>query len=210
MKHIYFVRHGSTPGNESKLYKVETEPLSENGIKQAEFVAKRFQTIPIDTIVSSEMTRAAQTAEVIAKELGKEIIYTKLFQEIMRPSIVRNRSQKDPDVEAIMKAIADNAHDAAWRHSDEENFHDLRDRATQCIEYLKTVVGENILVVTHGYMLRMIAAVMLFGNDLTVPMFKRLNHFLVTKNTGITYMTEDSGVFRVQTWNDHAHLGEIK
>jgi broad specificity phosphatase PhoE len=48
MKTTYFVRHGSTDGNETGAYQLHTIPLSEKGLAQVVFVAERFKNIPVD------------------------------------------------------------------------------------------------------------------------------------------------------------------
>jgi broad specificity phosphatase PhoE len=101
MKTIYFVRHGSTDGNETGAYQLHTIPLSEKGLAQAAFVAERFKTIPIDVIISSDMTRAAQTADCIAQAVGRMVVHSEWFHEILRPSTARGKLKADPEVMKI-------------------------------------------------------------------------------------------------------------
>ncbi len=210
MKKIYFVRHGVTEGNESDQYQPADISLSEKGLKQADFVAKRFKTIPIDIIVASDMKRASQTAEAISKETGVKIVYSELFREIARPSVVRGTFKGHPETDKIMKEVRGRFIDKNWRHSDEENYHDLKARAQKCLKYLESLKEENIVVATHGFLLRMIASVMSFGDKLPPELYMTFDHFLITKNTGITLVEEVDGKYFLLTWNDHAHLGEVK
>jgi broad specificity phosphatase PhoE len=210
MKKVYFVRHGITEGNETGAYQLATISLSKTGLRQAEFVAKRFKTIQVDIIVASDMTRASQTAEAIGKELGKPVNHSELFREISRPSVVRGKTKEDPEVSKIMEEVKARFHDETWHYSDEENFHDLKARAERCLEYIKSLKEENVLVVTHGFILRMMTAVMALGSKLTPEIYKKLDHFFITKNTGITLVEEENGKYFLLTWNDHAHLGEVK
>ena len=101
MKTIYFVRHGSTDGNETDAYQLHTLPLSEKGVAQAAFVAERFKTIPVDVIISSDMTRAAQTADRIARAVGRTVVHSEFFHEILRPSAVRGQLKANPEVMSI-------------------------------------------------------------------------------------------------------------
>ena len=206
LKKIYFVRHGITEGNESGAYQLETIPLSKNGLKQAESVATRFKSIQIDTIVASNMNRASQTAETIGKELKLPVHHSVLFREISRPVFVRGKTKEDPEVAKIMKEVVAKFHDKTWHHSDEENFYDLKAIAEKCLEYITSLEEENILVVTHGFILRMMTAVMALGDALTPEIYKKLDHFFITKNTGITLVEENNGKYFLLTWNDHTHL----
>lgn len=63
---VYVARHGETNLNkEKRLQGRNGEPLNENGIKQAEQLAKKLENIKFDMVISSPQTRAIQTAEII-------------------------------------------------------------------------------------------------------------------------------------------------
>lgn len=73
---IYLVRHGQSATRQAGLTEQEIQtPLSENGLKQAEFVAGRLSGLGIDLVYSSPYLRAKDTAEVIARKIGKPIEY---------------------------------------------------------------------------------------------------------------------------------------
>ena len=67
---------------------------------------------------------------------------------------------------------------------------------------------ENVLVVTHGYIMILIALLMVYGDDLTDSIFNPFIKFAHTTNTGITMMEYDKEKWRLLTWNDYSHLGE--
>ena len=207
MKTIYFVRHASTDGNETGAYQLHTTPLSEKGLAQAAFVAERFKSIPIDVIISSDMTRAAQTAAYIARAVGGNVVHSEFFQEILRPSVVRGKLRVDPEVMQITEHLRRYFADDTQRHSDEENFFDIKRRAVTGLDFLAKRPEENILVVTHGMILRMLMAVMIDGEHTTPEFFLKLAGFLHPSNTGITKCLWQDGSWRLVVWNDHAHLG---
>lgn len=208
MKKIYFVRHGATGGNEKNEFQHGDISLSDMGFKQADYVSERFKTIPVEVIIASDMTRAAQTADAIAKKLNKEVIHTKLFQEFLKPTYVRGKSKEDPEVVKIMTAVKENFDNPDYHHSDEENFFDLKNRAVKCLEYLQSLKEENILVVTHGQILNMLMGVMSLGDTMTPKQFRLLQKFFIAKNTGITMVEENKGKYFLLTWNDYTHLGD--
>src|SRR5499426_3334137 len=70
MKTVYFVRHGSTEGNETRAYQYVNTPLSELGRRQAACAAHRFERIPVDLVITSDMERAAETGRCIAERNG--------------------------------------------------------------------------------------------------------------------------------------------
>ena len=89
MKTVYFVRHGSTEGNEQGAYQHGHTPLSELGRRQAACVARRFERIPVDIVIASDMERAAQTGRCIAASNRLPMVCDPLFQEILRPALLR-------------------------------------------------------------------------------------------------------------------------
>ncbi len=209
---IYFVRHGSTEGNAANQFQLPTIELSEKGKQEAEFMAKRFEKIPVDILFASPMKRALQTAQAIGRRTGHPVIENALFEEIKRPSDVRGKSKEDPDVKKIMQDVKKHFTDPNWHHSDEENYFEVKERATKVLEFLSSRTEEKILVVTHGEILRMILGLVVFGETLTPEMFDHVKRAFIPFNTGITKIQYDPTIgysesgWYVQAWNDHAHL----
>jgi broad specificity phosphatase PhoE len=207
MKTTYFVRHGSTDGNETGAYQLHTIPLSEKGLAQAMFVAERFKNIPVDVIISSDMARAAQTADIIARVVGRSVVHSEFFHEILRPSAIRGKLKADPEVSKITEHLIRYFADDTQRHSDEENLFDIRRRAVAGLDFIAKRPEQNILVVTHGTILNMLIAVMIDGAHTSPEFFLKLERFLHPSNTGITKCLWRDGSWRLVVWNDHAHLG---
>lgn len=206
---LFFVRHGESTYNAKRMHQHGQVPLSETGMKQARFVAKRFRTLPIEVIISSTYTRARQTAEVIAEETQREIEETPLLQELKRPSEIENLFYDDSKAVAIRKLLKDHEHDPLWHYADEENFFDLRNRATAFLSFLEKRKENNIAVVTHEHVIRTITGVMAFGDTFTQDISEYLEKTFTLTNTGITLCEKSrEGRWHILTWNDFAHLGE--
>ena len=126
MKTVYFVRHGSTEGNETRAYQHVHTPLSELGRRQAACVARRFARIPVDLVIASAMARAAETGRCIAERNGWPMVVDPRFQEMLRPATVRGQGRDAPEVLEVMRFLAEHWTDARVKHSDEENFFDLK------------------------------------------------------------------------------------
>jgi uncharacterized phosphatase len=79
---IYFVRHGETAANREGRIQGQSldEPLTEAGVRQVESI---LPLLPgdFDLLFSSPLKRAKQSAEIIAKHTGKEIIFCKEIME---------------------------------------------------------------------------------------------------------------------------------
>jgi broad specificity phosphatase PhoE len=206
MKTVYFVRHGSTEGNEQQAYQYLNTPLSELGRRQAEFVAHRFERIPVDLVITSDMERAAETGRCIAERNGFPIVVNPLFREILRPAMVRGKGRDTPEVLEIMRFLEENWTNARIKHSDEENFFDLRTRALNALEYLAACPEGKVLIVTHGTFLCMMMCCMMAGEEVSPELFYRVHHFLVLKNTALSVCEYDGGKWHLVIWNDYAHL----
>ena len=63
---FYFLRHGQTPRNALRIFQAPDEPLSALGVEQAHSAASLLAREPLAAIVSSDMTRAMQTAGIVA------------------------------------------------------------------------------------------------------------------------------------------------
>ncbi len=208
MKKIHFVRHGRTSGNEIGLWQTFDQTLSDFGREQAKKVSKKLKNIKADTIITSDMDRALETATIINMEIGLEVIPTKLLHEIHRPSVVRGKLKTDPDTVLVMDEVKKHWVDGSWKHSDEENFFDLKNRVESALRHITDLPGEVVVAVTHEFVLRMIFAVTLFGEKLTPELFGSIVKFLLVENTGVSTFIYDKGSWKLLSWNDHSHLSD--
>ena len=78
---IILIRHGETDLNRARVLQPPQTPLSALGQQQATLVAKRLREKNIDCLLSSDMTRAAQTAAAIARELQLPVEYSTTLHE---------------------------------------------------------------------------------------------------------------------------------
>lgn len=69
-EHFYFLRHGQTNCNASRIFQSADEPLSILGLEQAAQAAALLAGEPIRSIVCSDMNRAFVTASTVAAPLG--------------------------------------------------------------------------------------------------------------------------------------------
>jgi 2,3-bisphosphoglycerate-dependent phosphoglycerate mutase len=207
MKTVYFVRHGSTEGNEQGAYQHLHTPLSALGRRQAVFVARRFERIPVDIVIASDMERAAATGRCIAERNRLPLVVDPLFREILRPAIIRGQGRNTPEALEVMRFLAEHWTNAGVKHSDEENFFDLKTRALRALDHLVERPERTVLVVTHGTFVCMLICCMMAGEEVSPHLFDHIHHFLVLKNTALSVCEYDQGKWQLVIWNDHAHLG---
>jgi broad specificity phosphatase PhoE len=75
MTNIYLVRHGQTAWNKEEIFRGRTDvPLNEMGLREASLAAEYFRGTEIQTIYSSPLSRAWQTAGKIAEVVRREVV----------------------------------------------------------------------------------------------------------------------------------------
>lgn len=212
IKRVYFVRHGESHGNVTNLHGDHSHALTPRGQQQAEFIASRCEKLKVEALLSSDMVRAQETAQAIARRLKLPIETSEFFHEALAPTVLRNKPRTDPQSLEMDTAIRTNFGVSGFRLSDEENFEDLKARALHALGLLAKRPEENILVVTHGFFLRIVVACAIFGPDLNA---RECLHFIRTlhmENTGLTILGYDPEQrvtpWWLWVWNDHAHLAD--
>ena len=82
---IYFIRHGETVLTPQRKFSgtgsLDPE-LMEDGLKQAELVAREATKLGAEILIASPLKRTRQTAEAIAKSTGLEIIFDEAWFEL--------------------------------------------------------------------------------------------------------------------------------
>lgn len=213
LKRIYFIRHAETEDNTTGRSQVPEAPLSEKGRKQAEFIAERFLSIPVDAILSSPHERTKETSEIISKKIKKTVLYNQLFQELRRPSEIVGISFDSPEYHRVINEIEKHELDPNFRYSDEETLFELEARARQALDVLIKQPGTDSILVAHTVFLKMIFAVMMtLDSKSSVVLFRELRYFIEIQHTDISiveYGEESRGGlrWRLRVLNDRAHLG---
>lgn len=206
-KRIYFVRHAESHMNaQGLLHQYEEGPLSDYGIEQAQALAKRFQNVPVDLIVSSPYERAKATSALIMDVVQSPVEYSELLREFGGPKEIEGKAKTDPEVIKINKLMSENRNDPHWRYSDEETAHELIARATRALEMLEGLDASAVICVTHGLFLRILVGVMMFGENLDRDYLLKFMRFISISNTGVTVCEHQEERWKLLTLNDMAHL----
>ncbi|MEG6522394.1 alpha-ribazole phosphatase [Desulfotomaculum sp. 1211_IL3151] len=198
---LYLVRHGETEWNAGGRFQGHSDvPLSNFGRQQAERLALSLKQTKIDAFYSSDLSRAMETAQIIVKEHGTQVNYLPDLREInfgVWEGLTYDQiSQNYGNLSVQWRS---NPLDTQIPHG--EKLQDLAERCQRAInEIINQHAGENVLVASHGGVIRVIVANAL-GFD--------LNHFwkLRLDNVSLTvleYYGQQKAI--LELFNDTCHL----
>ena len=142
---FYFVRHGESEGNAARVFTGQTDsPLTARGRRQAATVAEELAKVKFDRIVSSDLSRTRDTAQVIAKPHGLPVEIVPELREID----VGERTGTSFDETRGLPNWSDDGF-VSWPGG--ETLEQVLARTLGAIERLtRESPGKTILVVGHG------------------------------------------------------------
>ena len=170
-------------------------PLSPAGREQVGRLAERLSAAPPARIIASDILRARESAEIISGRLALPFETEALLREV---DVGRAKGVSYVEAAGCWPEVFDPSGEAQFPGG--ESFAEVADRAAR---YLRSAVfGDSgtVLVVTHGGVIRGVAA-RLLGLPLTA-----VAGFLID-NASLTIFQADDGAVQLVTWNDTAHLG---
>lgn len=186
VKRFYIVRHGRTILNAKRIRQGAEGGLDEAGKEQAKAVGAYLVHTRIQKIIASPYERTKETAAIINTFLNVPVNYSPFLAERRNPSDIIGKSAEDPAVERIVDQIDLSYHEDDFRHSDEENFQDLKVRARKCLNFLAAQHERRVCVVTHSIFLKMLLSYLLYREDLHAPDYIKLAFFNPAENGGMT------------------------
>jgi broad specificity phosphatase PhoE len=206
---ILLVRHGLTEWNREGRFQGHRDPqLSEDGRAQGTLLARRLAASDEDQptrIISSPLTRAAETAEIIAAALPPP-----------RPSVAMDRRWMEigqGDWEGKTHAelrVTDAERYAEWRLNEShhqtpggEPIEEVVDRVRAALTQLVTDAEDDnlwpVCVVAHGGCLRVAAHVLL---DIRLDRAWGME----MDNASMSVSRRVNGLWQLVHWNDTTHL----
>lgn len=201
---LFLVRHGQSAGNaEGRFGGHSPTPLSDLGVRQAEMTAKALAKEKIHAIYSSDLHRAVQTAEPLAKLLDLPIISTPAFRErkvgvLEGLTFEESKAAHPKDYYALVNR---NIHHVI---TNGESYRQLLRRATKELhEVLRTHHGENVVIFSHTGAICYLTLYLVGA----INRQTRTTPWLVTSNCGINrFEIRSRSNIRVHTFNDTRHL----
>ncbi|AWK52371.1 histidine phosphatase family protein [Clostridium beijerinckii] len=180
---VLLIRHGETEWNTLGKFQGCTDiALSDEGIKQAKLLKNRLKG-DFDYIYASPLSRAFDTANILASGIDKEVIIAPEIREInfgeWEGLTIHEIAEKYPEVFK------------AWRSDKTESYicggdssiHNAADRARKCIlNIVSNHKGKKIVIVAHGGIIKA-GLIGIFGWDMT------MYHKMALGNTCINTLT---------------------
>lgn len=176
------MRHGETEWNRQGLLQGLTDiPLNDTGRAQAREAAERFALVPWDRVVTSTLSRAAETGAIIAERLG-------LPAPTGHPALVE-RSY------GAAEGMRFREYDVAFPGDTPVDGRESRDAVAArvvpaVLEIAAAHPGESILIVSHGGAIRSVLSAL--GPDVAFPAIRNLSaHTLHHVDGALRFVTFD-------------------
>jgi len=201
---VLLVRHGESRGNAERRFGGHSPtPLSELGHRQAEATARALARERVTAIYSSDLLRAVQTAEPLARATGLEVT---------RTAALRERSV------GLMEGLT--SEEAAAAHPEEyaallrrdfehvltggESYRQLLDRAAAELDRaIERHRGGTVALFSHTGTICILALHLMGALD--APHLKPV--WLSSNNCGVARFSIDhGGLIRIKALNDTRHL----
>lgn len=172
------MRHGQTTYNAGRRMQGQLDTtLSDVGLAQAHAAADWLRDRDIVTIVSSDLSRARTTAEIIGEKLGLDVELEPRLRETHLGSW-QGMTHAEVD-EAFVGARAAWRHDPAWAPPQGESRLDVAGRARPVVDKLMRDAdwdGNAVLLVAHGGTIAALTANLLGLDHAQYPLLKSLNN----------------------------------
>ncbi|PID05588.1 MULTISPECIES: histidine phosphatase family protein [unclassified Sporosarcina] len=158
---IGFVRHGVTAWNkEGRAQGSSNIPLDEEGVETAKKLAVRLADEEWDAIFTSPLTRARQTADLIASESGIEVVEDE-----------RLRERSGGLIEGTTEPERQQKWGPQWRELDLQ-FETAENIVARGLEFVNDQVQKNpnqrLIVVSHGSFIKRIIVALMEDDSYTI------------------------------------------
>ena len=189
---LYLVRHGETDWNKDQRYQGQTDiPLNETGRAQAarngEILKSLMPGIASADFISSPLSRAIETMEILRRSLGLDVKAYRLEPKLLEVHyghweghLASELLRSDPEGVA-----GKNADVFGWRPRGGESYADLQDRIS---DWLQTVDRDTVAI-SHGGVSRVARGAVLGLDTSLVPTLEvPQDKVLILRDGGMWWM----------------------
>lgn len=184
---LYLVRHGETEWN--VLHRIQGQldsELTENGISESKKQAEKLKDIKFDAIFSSDLSRAAKTAEILKLDRQLAVATHKALRE---RTFGKYDGSFGEDYTMAIQDLLDEyeklTEEKRWKFKFDERYESDEELVSRFITILREIavgyLDKTVLVVTHGGNLRTFLTHLGFANhgELTAGTFKNAGYVKV-------------------------------
>jgi broad specificity phosphatase PhoE len=166
---LLLVRHGETDWNRERRFQGHADqPLNATGREQAEALAAELADEGIELIYTSDLSRARETAEIIAARLGAEVVPMRELREI---DVGDWQGLSWPEIEERFPDGAQKWHETGQGWANGETYDELGVRVVAALRKIAAAHPDRrVLVVGHGGTFRATRA---FIEGVSVPESRR-------------------------------------
>jgi broad specificity phosphatase PhoE len=204
---VLLVRHGQSQGNAERRFGGHSPtPLSELGQRQAEATARALAAEGVTAVYSSDLLRAVQTAEPLARAAGLQVRRTSAFRErsvgLMEGLTFEEAAEKYPEEYA---ALLRRDFEHVLRGG--ESYRQLLDRAAAELDRaIEAHRGGTVAVFSHTGTICILVLHLMGALD--APSLKPV--WVSSANCGVTrFEIQHGGLTRLLRANDTRHLAGL-
>jgi len=201
---IYFIRHGESESNLIHQFAGSLDmSLTERGREQAAATAAFLKDVPFTAVYSSDLKRAYDTAQAVAKPRGMSVIGDQRLREIYAGDW-EGRSYDDLDHE-----FADSY--GVWRTQiglaqcpNGESVAQLQDRVNRCVQdIVQNHPNQYVCIATHATPIRVMECL------LTNTPLEQMHTIPWVSNASVTIVEYREGCARLLSRDLYEHLGSL-
>ncbi|TDL24966.1 phosphoglycerate mutase-like protein [Rickenella mellea] len=198
---IYVVRHGETAENREGIIQGQLDTtLNESGVIQAQVVAEALRDIPFTAAFSSDLQRAAKTAEAILSYhpsislIRQPALRERYMGELQGIKVQRGQPARKEDSLRLEKMPAFTARILSW----------WQESIVKPLSNLPAGQEEHVLVVSHGAFIATLVRGLAYSE--WIPR-EGVNGRLVCLNTSVTTLEMgDDKKWRLVKYADVSHF----
>lgn len=204
MTTVYLVRHAEAEGNVYRRFHGWYDSLiTDNGYRQIAALEKRFESVEVDAVWSSDLFRTMTTASAICKPKGLELHTEPDLREI-GGGIWEDKPWGQLRREDCRGLDAFNEADLNWQVEGSETYARVSRRVTDAIRRIAAAHdGQTVAIVSHGTAIR--TALTAF-RGLALDRISETPH---GDNTCVACLEFQGDHVEIKYINDNSHLGEL-
>lgn len=201
MTRISVIRHGQSQGNINKVICGHYDtPLTDIGREQANLTGKHLIGKKVDKIYTSDLSRAKETAEIIAKHINMNITIDSRLRE-RSCGIFDGKPIADALTHPLWEGFISKPH---VNVEGGETIGQIYTRAKNFLDFISyNHKDENIILVTHGGWLWVSVPVVL---GVSIDAYYG---FIGMDNCSMTNIVFDNGSYVLESLNQTYHLGGL-